>query len=252
MPTRPTAPEDWHVPVFGPQAVPAVTATARRPLGDRGELAVVLAPGAGSDRHDAPLAVVADRLAARGHPTLVLQFAYTEAGRGRPDPLERCGAVFAEVAGHLRERLGDERPLILGGRSMGGRVASLIASDEDEPVAGVAGVALLAYPLHPARPLRDAEPVPRERLRTAHWPDLRVPSLFVQGDRDRLCDLATLEAERAAHLEARRTSVHVVAGADHGFEPRRRDGRATADVHREVAEVVGDWVDGLADQGRAT
>jgi hypothetical protein len=147
----------------------------------------------------------------------------------------------------VAELVGTARPVVLGGRSLGGRIASLLVAAGACPQA--VGLLLLAYPLHPAgRP---------ERLRTAHWPNLRVPVLFVQGDRDPLCDLGLLERERAALLSGADSRVHVLAGADHGFalaRARAVDGagqgaRSRSVVLAEVVTVVEDWLRGLAATG---
>jgi predicted alpha/beta-hydrolase family hydrolase len=120
-----------------------------------------------------------------------------------------------------------ERPLVLGGRSMGGRIASHLAT-QGEPCAGLA---LIGYPLHPAgRP---------ERLRSAHWPALRVPVLFVQGDRDRLCDLELLERERRRLPGRTGSRVHLLAGADHGLRMRGRDPQQ---VSAEVVTALTCWL----------
>lgn len=189
--------------------------------------AFVLAHGAGTDRTHPFQLAVAGGLAGRGHPVLLFNFAYTEAGRKRPDTMPRLESVYRAVVAEARARWTD-RPLVLGGRSMGGRVASHLAAS------GVAcdGLALLCYPLHPAgRP---------ERLRSEHWPHLDVPVLFVSGDRDALCDLELLEAERR-HLTSADHRLHVVTGADHGFRVRVRDGRTGDDVLAEVTEAIAGW-----------
>lgn len=189
--------------------------------------AFVLAHGAGTDRTHPFQQAVARGLAERGHPAVLFNFGYTEAGRRRPDPMARLEAAYRDVAAAARARL-PGRPLVLGGRSMGGRVASHLAA------AGEAcdGLVFLGYPLHPAgRP---------ERLRTEHWPRITVPVLFVTGERDRLCDLALLEAERR-RLAAVDHRLHVVAGADHGFKVRASDRREPGEVVAEVTETVAGW-----------
>jgi uncharacterized protein len=165
--------------------------------------AVVLAHGAGTDRTNPVLLMVAEALAARGLGVLLFNFAYTELGRRGPDPAPRLEAVYRDVLVDARERFAG-RDLLWGGRSMGGRIGSMVAAADG----GCAGLVLLGYPLHPpGRP---------DRLRVDHWEQLRCPVLFVQGDRDPLCDLGLLAREREARLAAVPRLVHVVAGGDHG------------------------------------
>lgn len=214
-----------------PQAVKQTTVLEWQPGHADGEaLGLVLGHGAGTQVTHPLLARVAAGLADRGYPAIAFNFAYAEAGRRSPDPPARLEAAFRDAVGFARRRLG-KRQLVLGGRSMGGRIASHLAA-AGEPCAGLA---LLGYPLHPAgRP---------ERLRTDHWPELAVPVLFVQGDRDALCHLDLLERERRAHLGQVATRVHVLAGADHNFRVRGRDQGQVLD---EVAAVVAGWLAGLA------
>ncbi len=196
---------------------------------------LLLGHGAGSNVRHPLLGGIAAALAGRGATVVGFNFAYAEAGRRFPDPAARLEAAFRDALGPVaRHRTEGEAgwPLVLGGRSMGGRIASHLAAQ------GVpcAGLALLGYPLHPAgRP---------DRLRTGHWRALRalrVPLLFVQGDRDRLCDLELLERERRLLGDAP-VRLHVLDGADHEFRVR---GRVPAEVAAEVAEVVAAWAASL-------
>lgn len=226
------APTRVRVPLRAPQAVTHTSAMRWDPETDTGRPGVVLGHGAGSDLANPVLLAVARGLAARGYPVLTFNFPYAEAGRKPPDSPARLESAFNDVLAAAGEAMGG-RPLVLGGRSMGGRVASQLAA-AGQPCEGLV---LLGYPLHPpGRP---------ERLRTAHWAQLRVPVLFVQGDRDRLCDLDLLERERAAHLRDVPSTVHVLSGADHGFAVRKSDGRSATAVLEEVTRVVGDWVDAV-------
>lgn len=216
-----------------PQAASEVDATLWPPATEDRRAAVVLAHGAGTDQHGVVLRATASGLAASGHPVLTFNFAYTQAGRRRPDPAPRLLAAWRDVVAGATERLGTDRPLVLGGRSMGGRMASLLAA-QGQPCAGLL---LLGYPLHPVgRP---------DQLHTAHWPELRVPVLFVQGDRDALCPLGTLAQEREAHLRHIRSDLHVVAGADHSFAVRKRDGRDQETVLDEIVQVAAAWLETL-------
>ncbi|HVL97774.1 MAG TPA: alpha/beta fold hydrolase [Egibacteraceae bacterium] len=219
-----------RVPLRPPQAVPHSSAVLWAPPDDGGGAGLVLGHGAGTDLSNPLLLAVGRGLADRGHPVLAFNFAYAEAGRKRPDPAARLESAFRDAIAVAREAMG-ARALVLGGRSMGGRIASRLAA-QGEPCAGLV---LLGYPLHPA-----GQP---ERLRTDHWPALSVPVLFVQGDRDRLCELTLLDRERRAHLSGIDARVHVVVGADHGFAVRKADGRAPGAVLSEIVTVVADWLE---------
>lgn len=220
-----------------PQAVTSTSAVLWQPEADRGGLAFVLAHGAGTDFTNPLLRGVGRGLAERGFPVMVFNFGYAEAGRKRPDAAPRLEAAYRDAVREAQEALGVERPLVLGGRSMGGRMASHIVADG----ARCAGLVFLGYPLHPAGRT--------EKLRTGHWPALDVPLLFVSGDRDRLCDLELLDRERSAHLRGVAHRLHVVAGADHGFATRKADGRSDVEVVTEIIDVVADWAEGLMPAG---
>lgn len=222
-----------------PQAVTHTSAVLWQPEEDRGGLAFVLAHGAGTDLTNPLLRGMARGLAERGFPVVVFNFPYAEAGRKRPDPAPRLEAAYRDAVAETHRSLGADRPVILGGRSMGGRIASRLAAAGER----CAGLVFLAYPLHPAgRP---------EQLRTAHWVRLGVPLLFVSGDRDRLCDLGLLDRERVAHLRGVAHRLHVLTGADHAFAVRKSDGRSDGDVLTETIEVLSEWAQALMPAGVA-
>ncbi len=209
------------IPLTQPQAVPATVGLLYRPE-DEAHGTVVLAHGAASGPDSDVLTAVAHALAEKGTAVLSFAFAYRQAGRRSPDSAPRLLAAWRDALRVARE-VGGSGPLILGGRSMGGRMASLLAA-QGTPCDGLV---LLAYPL-------------RGRDRTAHWPDLRVPVLFVSGDRDRLSDLAVLERERA--VLAAGSDLVVVRGGDHSFAVRAGDGRTRGDVLDGIADSVSAWV----------
>lgn len=219
-----------RVPLRPPQAVAHTSAVLWVPRSDAGRVGLVLGHGAGTDITNPVLLAVGRGLADRGHPVLTFNFAYAEAGRKPPDPPARLEAAFLDAIGVARREMGG-RALVLGGRSMGGRIASRVAA-KGQPCAGLV---LLGYPLHAARR--------QERLRTDHWDDVTVPLLFVQGDRDPLCDLALLEGQRRARLAHVDSEVHVVAGADHAFAVRKVDGRGPGEILDEITTVVADWLE---------
>jgi predicted alpha/beta-hydrolase family hydrolase len=233
-PAATNGPVGLRLPLTQPQAVEDTTALHWPPRG--GPLrrpGLLLAPAAGARATNPLLAWVASSLAGNGHPVVAFDFASTEAGRRLPDPPARLESAFRDAiafAEGLLQGLVGPDPLVLGGRSMGGRIASQVAAQGGR----CAGLVLLGYPLHPpGRP---------EKLRTAHWPLLRVPMLFVHGDRDALCDPDLFERERRLRLVDAPTRVHLLHGADHGF---RVAGRRQADVLAEVAGVVVDWLRGI-------
>lgn len=235
-----SSPAVLRVPLARPGAVPEVSAALWMPRSAPSAPALVLAHGAGTDRTNPLLVAVASGLSGRGVPVLLFNFPYTEmVGRRPPDPMPVLELCYRDVLAAARARLG-AGPVVLGGRSMGGRVASHLAAQGEE----CAGLLFLGYPLHPAR--RAGAEVPAGRLRTAHWEHLRVPMLFVQGDRDPLADLALLQRERAARLAAAASTVHVIAGGDHGFAVRKRDGRTPDEVLEEIIDVTHDWLGSLA------
>jgi len=197
--------------------------------------AVLLAHGAGADRHAKPLVAVADALAGAGVPSLRFDYPYRAAGRRAPDRPAVLDAATREAAAELARRAGlpPER-LVLGGRSMGGRVASLIVADPDEPVPAL-GLLLLGYPLHPA-----GKP---ERRRDGHFGALTMPVCFLSGTRDALAPRA--ELTRAARRVAGPVTLHWLESADHGYRPLKSSGRFVDDVLAEAAETSVTWVQSL-------
>jgi predicted alpha/beta-hydrolase family hydrolase len=194
--------------------------------------AVLLAHGAGADMHAATLTTVADALADAKVPSLRFQFPYRSARRRAPDRPLVLAAAVREAAAELarRTKLPPER-LVLGGRSMGGRVCSLVVGDAADPLPALALV-LLGYPLHP--------PGKADQPRVEHFPRLHVPCLFVHGTRD---PFGTPEELRAAAKKIRgRVSWHWIDTADHGFKPLKSSGLTPAEALAGAAAAVVDFV----------
>lgn len=217
--------------------VAAVTAVAHLP--EAAALPpVLLLPGAGGDLHGDGLVALAEVLSAGGAPVVRANLPYREAGR-RPPRADRSVRGLVQVASAARDLLaqhGVTGPLVLGGKSYGGRVASMaVAADAVDEV-----LALLfyGYPLHP--------PGRADQLRVDHWPDVGVPCCFVQGSRD---PFGTPD-ELTPHLRRlpRRATVVAVDGGDHSLRVTRAsspDGVARGEgaiLRGEVGQLVLGWL----------
>jgi predicted alpha/beta-hydrolase family hydrolase len=172
---------------------------------------------------------MAGALADRGIGTLRYQFPYIEKKQKRPDP-----PAVAEATVRAAVRAAAEAapgvPLIAGGKSFGGRMTSGAAARE--PLPGVKGIAFLGFPLHPpARPGTE---------RADHLDAVTVPMLFLQGTRDDFAQLDLLKPV-VGRLGARAT-LHLIDGGDHSFKVPKSGGRTEADVMRELAGAIADWL----------
>lgn len=173
---------------------------------------------------DPGMTAAARTLGAAGFDVVRFNFPYRERGSKRPDPMPVLKDCIAAMAAKVR---GPGKKLILGGRSMGGRAASMLAAE------GFAcdGLLLLAYPLHPAGKT--------DRLRDKHLKEIKVPVLCFNGTRDALCDRDLME--RA--LKPAAWQMHWLAGADHSFRVLKS---SDTDVYKEVCDVSRDWLSRLA------
>jgi uncharacterized protein len=182
----------------------------------------VYAPGAGSNLSDPFAAFAARVLPDAGVDVLRFQFPYQETKRGGPDSNAVLEATWRAVIDEAR-KLAGERRLAVGGRSMGGRIASQVVAAG----AAVDALALFAYPLHPpGRP---------QQMRDAHLGAMAAPALFCSGTRDAFGSPAEL-ADAAA--KAKGSKVHLLEGADHGFAVAKASGRQREDVWREACDVL--------------
>jgi uncharacterized protein len=218
---------DWCVDV-GNETTSAVFDPS--PNGDRSTV-FVCAHGAGGHMADKGMVTVTQALGARGLDIVRFNFLYKEKRSSRPDPMPRLKETTEAVVARVREELRPNR-LIIGGRSMGGRAASMLAADGFD----CSGLLLLAYPLHPAgRP---------EQLRDAHLPAIRVPVLCINGTRDALCTPDLMK--RALEPVTTPWEMHWLEGADHSFHVLKSSGRTDAQVMTEVGDVSEAWVSRLS------
>jgi predicted alpha/beta-hydrolase family hydrolase len=194
------------------------------------ELTVVLAHGAGATMDSPFMNAFAAGLAATGLRVARFEFPYMAArradGRRRPpDRQPRLLACWQEVIQALAPA-----PLVIGGKSLGGRMASLIAADENVRDDRVRGLVCLGYPFHP--------PGKPERLRTEHLSGLRVPTLIVQGTRDAL---GTREEVEGYGLPSS-IRFHWAPDGDHSLVPRKASGRSAEDNWAEAIDAISAFV----------
>jgi uncharacterized protein len=185
--------------------------------GASGTGAVLLFPGAGSGRKHPALVAIERALAPL--PVERADFPYRREGRKSPDRPAKLIACVRDEAAALADEAGvDPAAVVLGGRSMGGRMCSMAVA-EGLPAAGLV---LIAYPLHP--------PGRADKLRIDHFPDITVPCLFVSGTRDPFGNPDELEARTAA-ITGPVTNAWIEGGR---HELKGAD--------RPVAEAVSAWI----------
>jgi len=167
---------------------------------------VLLFPGAGSDSSHSSLVAIEQALAP--HRVVRADFPYRLAGRKAPD---RAPVLLAAVREQIAALPADE-PLVLGGRSMGGRMCSLIAAgaDGEPPPRNLKGLVLICYPLHP--------PGKPDRLRVEHLSDIVVPTLFVSGDRDQFGTPDELRRWTATMSRKAKPEHLFLEGRDHALK----------------------------------
>ncbi len=195
---------------------------------NRARLTIVLGHGAGADQMSGFMRMVAEGLAVRGLDAMTFNFIYKEKQKSAPDPkakLEACYRAVIEAALGNKKLKGNK--LVVGGKSMGGRIASQVAAEHSE---GIDGLVFLGYPLHPpGRP---------DKLRDEHLPKIKAPMLFVQGSRDAF---GTADEIRATIKKHRlRAELYVVESGDHSFKVPKSIAPQQK-VYEEVMDEVERW-----------
>jgi predicted alpha/beta-hydrolase family hydrolase len=185
---------------------------------------LVLAHGAGAPQTHPWMVSMARTLAERGIAVVTFNFLYTEAKRRAPDRNDVLEATWLAAVEAVRPRAAGGR-LFIGGKSMGGRIATQVAA---RPDADADGLVLLGYPLHP--------PGKPAQLRTAHLPRVRAPMLFVQGSRDAFGTREEMEPVVAGL--SRGTRLFVVEGGDHSLVVPKSAGISLADTMARVADEI--------------
>jgi predicted alpha/beta-hydrolase family hydrolase len=194
----------------------------------------VCAHGAGGSMHDRGMTQTAETLVSKGLGIVRFNFLYKEKKSSRPDPMPRLKECVTAVVSRVRDELAP-KTLIIGGRSMGGRAASMLAAEGFD----CDGLFLLAYPLHPA-----GQP---EKLRDAHLAAIKVPALCINGTRDALCTPDLME--RALKTVTTDWTMHWIDGADHSFHVLKSSGRSDAEVMQEIGDTGRDWALRIQERG---
>ncbi len=221
-------PEQFRVDINEYQSVTAnlYPASAR----DRARVTLILGHGAGAGQMSAFMVNFATELASRGIDAVTFNFFYAEHARRAPDPNDKLEACYRAVIETVRnqKKLARNR-LAIGGKSMGGRIASQVAA---AGVGDAAGLVFLGYPLHP--------PGKPEKLRSKHLAMIKSPMLFVQGSRD---TFGTADELRSIvkKLSALAT-LHVVEGGDHSLKVPRSAGVAQEQVYKAVQDEIARWL----------
>jgi hypothetical protein len=172
---------------------------------------------------------IAEEVAGAGIEVVRFEFEYMakrreDGTRRAPDRAPKLIARFEEMLGEI----GPADQVIVGGKSMGGRIASMIADE-----VGAAGVVCLGYPFHP--------PGKPERLRTAHLEALKTPTLIVQGTRDRL----GTDEEVATYSLSPSIELAWMEDGDHSFKPRKKSGRTLEQNLEAAADAVVEFIQRL-------
>ena len=200
---------------------------------------VILAHGAGSHMEHKTLEWLAGLVREAGASVVRFNFLYRDQGRPVPDRMPVLMETYRAVIGSVREKLSPER-LIIGGHSMGGRVASMIEAEAQT----ADGLLLFGYPLHPPGQL--------EKLRDAHLKEINTLTLQINGTSDELCRFEIMQ-EVVASLSLEGWRMKWIDGADHSYAVKMSSGRTREDVAAEIRDALREWkgsVEGNGDFSR--
>jgi len=194
---------------------------------------LILAHGAGANQTSSFMVRFATALATRGIETVTFNFVYSQEGRRIPDRNDKLESCYRKVIDTIRDGKlhhdAGRRKLVIGGKSMGGRIASQVAAEGHD---GIAGLVFLGYPLHPpGRP---------DKLRSKHLPDIRSPMLFVQGSRDAFGTPDELRSVISKLKVA--TELCAVEDADHSFKVPKRSALSQDQVYDFVLDKIEQWL----------
>lgn len=224
--------EELTVKVNDKEAVTALVYQAAKKI--RAGLTAVLGHGAGANQVSGFMRMFAKGLAARGLDVMTFNFVYMEQGRSVPDQKPKLEACFrAVIEAALKHKKLKNNKLVVGGKSMGGRIASQVvaAEEKDSFVSEVAGLVFLGYPLHP--------PGQTQKLRVEHLEHVGRPMLFVQGTRDAL---GTPDEIQPFVKDLRPTAkIYAIEGGDHSFKAPKKLGLPQERIYEAAMDEINQW-----------
>jgi len=194
------------------------------PASRTSKTAAILAHGAGQGMNSPFMTYFHNQLANRGVLSVKFDFEYMETQRRVPDPQPKLQARYRSVVKQVIDQYSPQR-IIIGGKSMGGRVASYIASGMPQ----VSGLVFLGYPLHP--------PGKPEQLRDQHLYELKLPMLFVSGTKDTFAERELLQ--KVADKIGDKATLVWIEGGDHSLKRRRSD----AETLPMAVDAIMNWLD---------
>jgi predicted alpha/beta-hydrolase family hydrolase len=189
---------------------------------------IVLAHGAGGNMMDRFIRHFHEQLAAASYPSLKFNFLYSEARRKVPDSQSVLMSTFAKAIESM-----PVKKVVIGGKSMGGRIASYLADREE-----VIGLFFLGYPLHP--------PGKTEQLRDAHLYSIRKPMFFASGTKDPFAQSELLN--KTLKKIGTFATTHLVAGGGHSFDLPKKSGISQEETNKAVAGALIQWLDRITQE----
>jgi predicted alpha/beta-hydrolase family hydrolase len=200
----------------------------RRTSGDKERFGLILAHGAGVGMDSDFMKFFQETLAELGVRVVEFDFSYMKRGKGTPLPRKILESEWRAVIDHILQERKTSRAIFIGGKSMGGRMASYVIADYPS----LAGLVFLGYPLHPpGKPLQ---------LRTAHLFEISKPMLFVSGARDRLAQLDLLQ-DTIAKLGSKAT-LFLEEFGDHSLRVPKKSGKSTEQVWQQCCSEIVKWM----------
>ena len=209
----------------------------RATTSERVRATLLLGHGAGANQMHRLMVQFASGLASRGIDTATFNFLYTEKGRGAPDRGDKLEACYRAAISTVREIKGiNGNPLFVGGKSMGGRIASQVAATDLDDLSGLV---FLGYPLHP--------PGKPDQLRSKHLGRIRAPMLFIQGSRD---SFGTPNELQPIIKESSLTAqLYEVEGGDHSFKVPKRSPVTQEQVYENLMDEITRWIKRIVKPG---